>query len=154
MIEINDSERNRVALVPFKCPACGNALSWESRECPACLVATWPLLRVAMLPDHHFNSALAFARERQWGRASECLGAALALRPGDAEAYFLLAKVRKRAGDGEGALAACRAALAIDPLRSDFQAALARLSGGGQAASAAKSATTRHSGKGSAKRRF
>ncbi|MGH3717775.1 MAG: tetratricopeptide repeat protein [Pseudonocardiaceae bacterium] len=92
--------------------------------CPGCGGDLRPLVQVVDLANHHFNEALRAARAGDWHRAAEQGTVTLALRPDDADAVVLLAKIARRQGRRDRSQQLWRRALELAPQRPDIQRAL------------------------------
>jgi tetratricopeptide (TPR) repeat protein len=106
------------------CPFCRAELSALTEQCPSCRGDLGPLLRVTVLADVYFNTAVAAARQSRWPLAAEQLAVTLALRPDDVDAWVLCGKIRFARGQRAGAVGAWREALSLAPERDDIRATL------------------------------
>lgn len=73
----------------FTCPRCQESCASGCLSCPACHLRLNLLVRAHELPTAQFNAALDAVRSGQVSVARSLIGAVLAARPTDAEAWLL-----------------------------------------------------------------
>lgn len=83
----------------YPCPYCGQSASEAVVNCPTCDGDLSVVSAAIEQPDAHFNRAVRAARTGDWATALARLGATLAARPTDAEAWLMLGTVYARRKD-------------------------------------------------------
>jgi len=97
------------------CPYCDYPAPESATTCPSCDGDLKPLGAAAEIPDQQFNRAVRAARAGDWRTAVVQLGAVIAARPTDSEAWLLLGTVHVRRGDAVLATDCWQTALALRP---------------------------------------
>lgn len=82
----------------YECPHCDFRVSEFELRCPRCGGDVKMMALFHQLPDVQFNRALRAAQQGDWATSSMLLGAVLAVRTGDAEAWLLLGLIYARRG--------------------------------------------------------
>lgn len=82
----------------YDCPHCDFRVSQFEMRCPKCGGDLKMLALFQQLPDVQFNSALRAAQQGDWATSTMLLGAVLAARERDAEAWLLLGLIYARRG--------------------------------------------------------
>src|SRR4051812_38552825 len=82
----------------YACPHCDYSVQEDALACPSCDGDLCLLARLHELPDVQFNQALRAARAGNGAAALLQLGAVLAARPHDVDAWVLLGTVCARRG--------------------------------------------------------
>ena len=99
----------------YACPRCSHHVQDFELKCPRCDVELKTMALLHELPDVQFNQALQAAKICDWGTASQLLGAVLAVRVKDIEAWLLLGLVYARRGTFDLARDCWRLVLAFQP---------------------------------------
>ena len=97
------------------CPYCDYSVPESATSCPSCDGDLKPLAIAMEVPDQQFNRAVRAARANDWRTAVIQLGAVIAARPTDGEAWMLLGTVHVRRGDAVLAADCWQTAMALRP---------------------------------------
>ena len=109
------------------CPHCDFRVSDFETRCPKCRADLKTLALFQQLPDVQFNEALYAARQGDWATSTLLLGAVLAVRKNDVDAWLLLGLNYARRGLWAAAAECCHTVLMLQPGESRARETMATI---------------------------